>query len=266
MPSADTDTFSTEITEASVYAAIADVLDPELDESLVRLGFIDSVQVDGRDVTVTFKLPTYWCSPNFAYLMASDLRDRVQAIAGVRSVRIFLLDHCTEDEVSNGVNTGKTFKEVFPEETEDNLEELRLIFLRKGFLMRQDMLLRALQKAGLDEATLLSLRMADVTVDEVTQRIFITTPRRVVQIERQAHTMQSYLRRATLLGLPHGPQGLLFMDEQGQAIPAGGLQDYLRRSRAVRMNIMFNTVFCTDMFQTRYGSGAGRTLPEGERA
>ncbi len=60
------------ITEAHVYAAIADVLDPELDEPLVKLGFIERVQVDGPDVTVVFKLPTYWCSPNFAYLMAGE--------------------------------------------------------------------------------------------------------------------------------------------------------------------------------------------------
>src|SRR6266699_5625164 len=94
---------SSTISEEKVYKAIADVLDPELDESLVKLGFIDSVQIDGSDVTVSFKLPTYWCAPNFAYLMASDLRSRVQAMPGVASTRILLLDHCTSDEVSDGV-------------------------------------------------------------------------------------------------------------------------------------------------------------------
>src|SRR6266700_1963655 len=102
-------TSSTQITEAMVYEAIADVLDPELDESLVKLGFIDRVQVDNEDVTVIFKLPTYWCAPNFAYLMAADLRTRVQAIPGVHSVHILLLDHCTDEEVSNAVNAGKSF-------------------------------------------------------------------------------------------------------------------------------------------------------------
>src|ERR1700680_1380310 len=80
-------------TEADIMTAIADVLDPELDEPLVKLGFIDRVQVEGAkgaDVTITFKLPTFWCSPNFAYLMAHDLRSRVCAIAGVRSVHVAL--------------------------------------------------------------------------------------------------------------------------------------------------------------------------------
>src|SRR2546421_5535778 len=128
-------TSSIQITEALVYEAIADVLDPELDESLVKLGFIDRIQVEGPDVAVSFKLPTYWCAPNFAYLMASDLRSRVQAMPGVRSTRILLLDHCTDEEVSSNVNAGKSFIEAFPDEAEDNLEELRLIFLRKGFLV-----------------------------------------------------------------------------------------------------------------------------------
>jgi metal-sulfur cluster biosynthetic enzyme len=252
------------VTSAMVFEAIADVLDPELDESLVKLGFIDSVQVDDGDVTVAFKLPTYWCAPNFAYLMAADLRSRVQSIPGVRAVRILLLDHCTSEEVSNGVNAGQSFREAFPEETEDNLEELRQIFLRKGFLMRQDTLLRHLLKVGLDEDALLSLRVADLTIDEVTQRIFVKTPARIVQIERAAHTAQSYLRRAAALGLAHDPGDRLFVDDHGLPIPAGELRDYLRHSRSVRMNIMFNTVFCTDMFQTRYGSGDKMALPEGD--
>src|SRR5215472_5844386 len=99
-----TDAFQGEITEAMIYEAIADVLDPELDEPLVKLGFIDHVQVDGSDVTVIFKLPTFWCAPNFAYLMAADLRARVCALPGVCSVRVVLLDHCTGDEITIGVN------------------------------------------------------------------------------------------------------------------------------------------------------------------
>src|ERR1700680_1865617 len=95
-----------EITEEKIYQAIADVLDPELDESLVKLGFIDRVEVDGLDVSITFKLPTYFCAPNFAYLMAADLRKRAGSIPGVRSVRVILLDHCAQDEVTDGVNQG----------------------------------------------------------------------------------------------------------------------------------------------------------------
>ena len=255
-----TDACSPTITTAMVYAAIADVLDPELDESLVKLGFIDSVQVDKADVTVSFKLPTYWCAPNFAYLMAADLQARVRAIPGVRTTHILLLDHCADEEISTGVNSGKSFMEAFPEEAEDNLEELRTIFLRKGFLVRQDTLLRSLLKTGIDEATVLGLRVADLIIEEATQRVLITAPEKLIILKRASQTALSYLRRARTLGIPQAPQDLLFVDEHGQAIPVGGLQSYLRQSRAVRMNIMFNTVFCTDMFQTRYGPTANKDI------
>lgn len=266
------DDFCGGISEGMVYEAIGDVLDPELDESLVKLGFIDRVQVEDRDVTVVFKLPTYWCAPNFAYLMAADLRARVQALPGVRQTRILLLDHCTDEEVSEGVNAGKSFTEAFPEEAEDNLEELRLIFLRKGFLVRQDSLLRQLRRAEIDEEELLALKVTDLVVDEASQGVTVTLPGRVVSITRAAHNARAYLRRALALEVHRGLEGeLLFLDEHGRAIEPGGLQAYLRQSRSVRMNIMFNTVFCTDMFQTRYGGGAnagreeGVRLEEGER-
>jgi metal-sulfur cluster biosynthetic enzyme len=113
-----------EITEAHVYAAIADVLDPELDEPLVKLGFIDRVQVDGPDVTVVFKLPTYWCSPNFAYLMAGDLRARIGALPGIRTAHVALIDHCADDEITASINQGKSFAEAFADDVseDENLE------------------------------------------------------------------------------------------------------------------------------------------------
>src|SRR5205814_3286293 len=182
--------------EAHVYAAIADVLDPELDEPLVKLGFIDHVQVDGPDVTVVFKLPTYWCSPNFAYLMAGDLRARIRALPGIRTARVELLDHCAEDEITTSINQGKSFADAFSGEVseDEDLEELRRTFLRKGFLMRQDRLLRQLLKAGLDEAAILALRTSDLSVDEEADIAYVTTHGGVVRLEKAGRNAAAYLR------------------------------------------------------------------------
>jgi len=247
-------TKDTGITEAQVYAAIADVLDPELDEPLVKLGFIDHVQVEGPDVTVVFKLPTYWCSPNFAYLMAADLRIRVRAIPGVRDSRVILLDHCAEDEITAGINQGLSFAEAFPGDVtgDEDLEELRHTFLRKGFLMRQDTLLRQMLKAGLEEATILTLHVADLIVDEVSNLAFVTTPLGVIRLEGAGRNAGVYLRKGRALGLPQEENDPLITDEKGQPIAPGGLQDFLRRSRSVRLSIMFNTSMCKALFRTRY--------------
>jgi metal-sulfur cluster biosynthetic enzyme len=257
----------TEITEAQVYAAIADVLDPELDEPLVKLGFIDHVQVDGPDVKVVFKLPTYWCSPNFAYLMAGDLRARIRALPGVRTARVELLDHCAEEEVNAGINQGKSFAETFAGEVieDEDLEELRRTFLRKGFLMRQDTLVRQMLKAGLAEATILGLQVADLIVDEIADRAFVATPHGAVCLGGAGRTTGAYLRKGQAIGLLHAKDDLLITDDKGQPIVPGGLHEYLRRSRSVRMNIIFNTSMCKSLFRARYEHvGASESDQEGD--
>jgi metal-sulfur cluster biosynthetic enzyme len=49
-----------------VLSALRDVYDPELDESLVDLQFVDDVRVQDGQVEVVLRLPTFWCAPNFA--------------------------------------------------------------------------------------------------------------------------------------------------------------------------------------------------------
>lgn len=266
MPSTDASSMHAGITEAHIYAAIADVLDPELDEPLVKLGFIDRVQVEGTDVTVTFKLPTFWCSPNFAYLMAKDLRSRVQALPGVRSVHIALLDHCVEDEVTHGVNHELSFAEAFPDETleDEHLEELRRTFLRKGFLMRQDAVLRQMLKVGLDEASIAALRMRDMSVDEDANTASVVVQDEPVHLEKVGHSAGIYVQRRSALGLPIAPDDALIIDDAGQPLQVGGLKEFMRRSRSIRMNIMFNTSLCKGLFRTRYGKDIVPVDEEGE--
>ncbi len=257
----------TGITEAQVYVAIADVLDPELDEPLVKLGFIERVQVKGPDVTVVFKLPTYWCSPNFVYLMAGDLRARIRALPGIRTARVELLDHCADEEINAGINRGQSFAETFAGEVSEHedLEELRRTFLRKGFLMRQDKLLSQMLKAGLDEATILSLQVEDLVVDEIADQAFVATPRGAVCLERAGRTTGAYLHKGITIGLFQAKHDLLITDDTGQSIAPGGLQEYLRRSRSVRLNIMFNTSMCKSLFRARYeGVGASESDQEDE--
>lgn len=256
------------ITEAQVYTAIADVLDPELDEPLVKLGFVDSVQVDGADVSILFKLPTFWCAPNFAYLMASDLKKQVHTLPGVRQVRVILLDHCADEEVTAGVNQGRSFADIFPEEdTEDPyLEDLRRTFLRKGFLVRQDTLIRAMLKAGLDEQQIASLCLQDMEIDESANQVFVMVDEHVLQLEGVGHSASIYLKRRAALALTMLPDATLITDDQGVPLQAGSLKEFLRRSRSIRMNIMFNTSLCKGLFQTRYGTQATQTTvaEEGE--
>src|SRR5258708_1239026 len=102
------------VSEQALLAALRAVSDPELDESLVELGFVDSVRSGGRGgVGVVLRLPTFWCAPNFAYLMAFDAREQALRVPGVRQVRVVLKDHMYSDEISTGISAGQPFDQVF---------------------------------------------------------------------------------------------------------------------------------------------------------
>jgi Iron-sulfur cluster assembly protein len=58
----------------AILDRLAQVLDPELDESILELGFVRSLQLRSGHASVALRLPTSWCAVNFAYLMAEDIR------------------------------------------------------------------------------------------------------------------------------------------------------------------------------------------------
>ena len=88
---------------AAALAALATVRDPELDEPITALGFVASctVSCEGRAV-VRLRLPTYFCAPNFAYLMVADAYDAVTAVPGVTSAEVILEDHFASDQINAG--------------------------------------------------------------------------------------------------------------------------------------------------------------------
>src|ERR1700760_4005238 len=89
---------------STVLAALATVRDPELDTPITAMGFVASctVSCEGRAV-VRLRLPTFYCAPNFAYLMAADAHDAVTAVPGVASAEVILEDHFASSEINAGV-------------------------------------------------------------------------------------------------------------------------------------------------------------------
>jgi metal-sulfur cluster biosynthetic enzyme len=68
---------------AAILDRLAQVLDPELDESILDLGFVRSLQLRSGHASVALRLPTSWCAVNFAYLMAEDIRGALLMVEGV---------------------------------------------------------------------------------------------------------------------------------------------------------------------------------------
>lgn len=221
------------------------VYDPELDESILKLGFVERVQIEGRGVTVTVRLPTYWCAPNFAFMMLADVRDEVAQVPGVETVRVLLHDNCEADTITAGVNAGRSFRETFAADLAlDDLEELRRKFQEKGFLARQEVLIRRLQSAGLSDAEIVALGPGDVAAEGEGLRV-----RGDLRLPLGADDLAKYRHKRELLV---GGHALLFTTLEGAPLRADELTAYLRRSRMVRLSIAFNTSLCEGLLRTRY--------------
>ena len=246
-------TSSPELEEA-VLAALRRVSDPELDESVVELGFVDSVHVDRGRVDIVLRLPTFWCAPNFAYLMAYDAREEALQLPGVNEVNVVLKDHMCSDEISSGVSAGDAFSAVFPGQTDgDDLGELRALFCGKAFGMRQEQLVRFLLDAGLTAKEVVALRAQDIldTGDANGLRLELNGAARLLR--GGAPLARAYLQRRQRVGLDADPAAPLVTDLDGASIEAGNLEAHLQRTRRQRVSMTFNALMCRGLLETRYG-------------
>lgn len=228
------------VSAAAVWDAMDGVIDPELDRSLVELDFVRSVEVGERDVHVALRLPTYWCSPNFAYLMVGDAHEAVRRVPGAERVRVDLVDHYAGEHISTAIQAGLSFQEAFPDQAEGGLEDLRRKFRLKAFVVRQEPVLRAVRRA-LGDADAVTLRLGD------------GMPPEGVEVPEWSE----YLRRRRDLGMGEGPSELVFSDAQGAPLAADSLDTYLRLARSVRISLQSNTEFCTGLLAARYDGEGG---------
>jgi len=216
-----------------VLDALSGVRDPELDEPVTQLGFVSELDIEGDAVSVQLRLPTYFCAPNFAYLMVADARAAVLSVPGVKHARVVLDDHYASGEITGGVNEEKGFDGAFPDETESpDLEELRSIFHRKSFVARQEKLCRTLLAQGHSPADLAELRLGEVPSSETTEK---------------------YLQRRAELGLDVSPVAPLLVDPDGNRVPKDAVVQHLRVARTVGVSIEGNAELCRGLLATRYG-------------
>ncbi len=228
--------------EGEVQAALGTVVDPELDEPITDLGFVRSVSVDGSSVEVHLRLPTSFCAPNFAYLMASDAHDAVAAVPGVERVVVELDDHHDSDLINRGLAAGAGYRGTFGHEAEDSLDELRATFHRKAHTAAMERAVTALLRAdrSLSEDDVVDLTLGDLPAGDP--------------------TIEALLRRRATVDLPLDADAPVLVDADGTRPPRETAALYLRKARSVRISIDGNAHFCRGLLATRYpGAEADQT-------
>jgi metal-sulfur cluster biosynthetic enzyme len=218
---------------SEVTAALSSVRDPELDRPITDLGFVFRINVEGPSgVRVELRLPTYFCAPNFAWLMVADARDAVASVPGVRWVEVVLLDHFVSSEINEGVAAATSYASTFDGETADpSLAALRTTFERKAHLAASERLARALVAGGVPPAALPTLSLASAA-------------------SSAPGAADGVVRRRERLGIV---SSWAFCDDRGDPLDASRMPGWLRFARTVRVSIEGNAGFCQGLLETRYG-------------
>jgi metal-sulfur cluster biosynthetic enzyme len=224
----------------AVRQALAVVRDPELDEPITDLGFVTAVSVAGAHAEVRLRLPTYFCAPNFAYLMVADARDAVLAVPGIESADIVLEEHFASAEINAGVAAGSFTSAFGSEAGEGELEELRRNFQRKAHTACLERACQDLLRAGWTVEGLTEAHLGDLAGGE---------------------RRDSLIRRRGDLGLSTDDADPIFVDDDGVPIPAAQAPIRLRFARTVRLSIEGNGHFCRGLLTTRYPEAAADQRP-----
>jgi metal-sulfur cluster biosynthetic enzyme len=229
---------------AEVRAALDAVTDPELDQSVVDLGFITAMEVEGDRVAVAFRLPTYWCSAGFAWIMAEDMRAALLRLPWVARAEVRLVDHFAAGRINPGVAADAGFAAAFGAEAAGDLVALRETFRRKAFLGRMSALIEALRRTGMADAAIAALTVADLVGCPVDPGL-----------------RARYLALRAAYGGPAGEGDAAFRTPEGAAIP--NLAAWLRDIRMTRRSVEANGEMCRILLKGRNDGAAPRELRAG---
>ena len=226
--------------EAEVWRVLERVADPELDEPITEMGFVEAVGIEGGEVAVTFRLPTYWCSPNFAFLMAEGIVRELASLPWVTQGRARLEDHMYADEVNAAVNGGRGFDETFAALCDGaDLAELRETFEVKAFQRRQEAVLLRLRALGYSDAAIVTMTLRQLEA--------------INMGDGEAVAWRSRYRELLVRrGLARWPGDIAFRAARGDTLTADGLDAHLAEARRVRLNMEFNGALCRGLKSTRY--------------
>lgn len=233
------------LTEKDVLRTLDAVIDPELDEPITDLGFVRSVSLTDAGIEVHLRLPTSFCAPNFAYLMASDAKDALSALPDAGIITVELDDHHDSDLINRGLAADAGYRGTFRHEAEDNLDELRATFQRKAHIAAMERALTAHLRAHpvLDEAAVAAVVLGDLCDDSVKEAL---------------------LRRRVALDLGCDPTQPVLVDEHGTPHAPAHAAMALRRARSTRISIDGNAHFCRGLLATRYPGSEADQAPREE--
>ncbi|SEO40643.1 Metal-sulfur cluster biosynthetic enzyme [Halogranum amylolyticum] len=256
----------TSVTQEAVQSRLDRVTDPELDRSIVALDYVESIAIDLPAVHVTFSLPTAWCSPAFAWMMATDARREVETLAGVDRAVVELRDHMHDAEINRGVNEGLSFEASFPD-ADGEVDDVRRELDEKALLSRQYDAVSTLLDAGLSPEQVTRLTPARLGVDpaaddprtaaddadDVPDTATVFVREGTVGVTVPLDPVRSYLAKARPLGVVTDPEDPLFRTPDGDPLTTENFERVHHRTRLTATNMDGQGGICAYLHEARHG-------------
>jgi metal-sulfur cluster biosynthetic enzyme len=245
------------IDREAVRARLDRVYDPELDRSIIDLEYVDRLEISDARVSIDFVLPTAWCSPAFAWMMATGIRDEVGSLPAVDEVTVSLLEHMHGEEINTGVNEGLAFDEVF-EDADGGVDEIRTTLDEKARFARQFEAMRALRQAGLDDGQLAGLTRAAVDLDFRSAHAAVTVHDGALTVTAPREPLADYLAKARETGLVSAGSDPLFADRDGEPLDddPDAVKAVYRDARLAASNIEGQGAICASLHESRNGGSS----------
>ena len=227
-----------------VIDCLKSVYDPELDESIIDLDFVSKIEVNSYGlVNIELRLPTYFCSANFAWIMCYDAKKAIENLPWVKTAHVELVDHFVMKKVNIGLENNQSFADIFGTKKELDLNQLRRKFEEKAFLNRQSMLIQFLREKKISDSQILSITFKE-----------ITSLARKFQDSHFNKNLERY-RDLHKRVLPLNTDQFAFLGLDGRKIKENNICDYLRILRRTTGSITANSEMCKILMKERYTAG-----------
>jgi len=183
--------------QAEILAALATVVDPELDEPITDSGLVRSVGIDDEGVTVHLQLPTRFWSSNFAYLIACEARDALGEVDEIGQVRVVVHGHHDSERINAWLATDVGYVDTLCSEADDQLAELRRTVLRRA------------HAAAMERCVSVLMRQKGLNSEQVRRLTLRDLPHGTAK--------NALLRRRFALGLSMCPNARVVIDDPADA-------------------------------------------------
>lgn len=88
--------------ERKVRASLEKVIDPETGMSVIEMGCIKSIAERDGEVVIEFTPTSPFCP--IAFLLARSIKEAVENVEGVKSVKVFSRGHIMDEQINEYVN------------------------------------------------------------------------------------------------------------------------------------------------------------------